>query len=178
MHWFHAFARLRRQRPDSMPAAHRSCAFAAAAMLHLHAVAASAPARVAPPLLPRRIVDNLANAPLRVECRVRRGPLRNAVLRGVMVLQEDGGCEVVLEDGNAVNGTWTMLPAGHEILDRLWDEVRFDAVLADGVPYVAHARLYARWSHSHALTSHGAVLRGTRGFLRPVVASFTLSHVT
>ena len=161
-----------------MPAAHRSCAFAAAAMLHLHAVAASAPARVAPPLLPRRIVDNLANAPLRVECRVRRGPLRNAVLRGVMVLQEDGGCEVVLEDGNAVNGTWTMLPAGHEILDRLWDEVRFDAVLADGVPYVAHARLYARWSHSHALTSHGAVLRGTRGFLRPVVASFTLSHVT
>ena len=161
-----------------MPAAHRSCAFAAAAMLHLHAVAASAPARVAPPLLPRRIVDNLANAPLRVECRVRRGPLRNAVLRGVMVLQEDGGCEVVLEDGNAVNGTWTMLPAGHEILDRLWDEVRFDAVLADGVPYVAHARLYARWSHSHALTSHGAVLRGTRGFLRPVVASFELSHVT
>ena len=161
-----------------MPAAHRSCAFAAAAMLHLHAVAASAPARVAPPLLPRRIVDNLANAPLAVECRVRRGPLRNAVLRGVMVLQEDGGCEVVLEDGNAVNGTWTMQPAGHEILDRLWDEVRFDAVLADGVPYVAHARLYARWPHSHALTTHGAVLRGTRGWLRPVVASFTLSHVT
>ena len=82
-----------------MPAAHRSCAFAAAAMLHLHAVAASAPAPLAPPpLLPRRIVDNLANAPLHVECRVRRGPLRNAVLRGVMVLQEDGGCEVVLED--------------------------------------------------------------------------------
>ena len=152
--------------------------YAAAAMLHLHAVAASAPARVAPPLLPRRIVDNLANAPLRVECRVRRGPLRNAVLRGVMVLQEDGGCEVVLEDGNAVNGTWTMLPAGHEILDRLWDEVRFDAVLADGVPYVAHARLYARWPHGHSLTTHGAVLRGTHGWLRPVVASFTLSHVT
>ena len=146
----------------------------------MHAVAASAPASLVakPPLLPRRIVDNLANAPLRVECRVRRGPLRNAVLRGVMVLQEDGACEVVLEDGNAVNGTWTMLPAGHEILDRLWDEVRFDAVLADGVPYVAHARLYARWSHSHALTSHGAVLRGTHGWLRPVVASFTLSHVT
>ena len=151
--------------------------YAAAAM---HAVAASAPAlqRVPAPLLPRRIVDNLANAPLAVECRVRRGPLRNAVLRGVMVLQDDGGCEIVLEDGNAVNGTRTMLPAGHEILDRLWDEVRFDAVLADGVPYVAHARLYARWSHSHALTSHGAVLRGTRGFLRPVVASFELSHVT
>ena len=150
------------------------CAFYAAAAI------ASAPTqlRVPPPLLPRRIVDNLANAPLRVECRVRRGPLRNAVLRGVMVLQEDGGCEVVLEDGNAVNGTWTMQPAGHEILDRLWDEVRFDAVLADGVPYVAHARLYARWSHSHALTSHGAVLRGTHGWLRPVVASFTLSHVT
>ncbi|CAH0369954.1 unnamed protein product [Pelagomonas calceolata] len=161
------------------PAAlYRSCAFAAAAVLHLHAVAASAPARVTPPLLPRRIVDNLAYAPLRVECRVRRGPLRNAVLRGVLVLQEDGGCEVVLEDGASVNGTWTMLPAGHEILDRLWDEVRFDAVLADGVPYVAHARLYARWSHSHALTSHGAVLRGTHGWLRPVVASFTLSHVT
>ena len=163
-----------------MPAAlHRSRAFAAAAMLHLYAVAASAPTPLArPPLLPRRIVDNLANAPLRVECRVRRGPLRNAVLRGVMVLQEDGGCEVVLEDGNAVNGTWTMLPAGHEILDRLWDEVRFDAVLADGVPYVAHARLYARWPHGHSLTTHGAVLRGTRGWLRPVVASFTLSHVT
>ena len=162
-----------------MPAAHRSCAFAAAAMLHLHAIAASAPAlRAAPPLLPRRIVDNLANAPLRVECRVRRGPLRNAVLRGVMVLQEDGGCEVVLEDGNAVNGTWTMLPAGHEILDRLWDEIRFDAVLADGVPYEAHARLYARWPHGHSLTTHGAVLRGTRGWLRPVVASFELSHVT
>ena len=161
------------------PAAlYRSYAFAAAAILYRYAVAASAPARIAPPLLPRRIVDNLANAPLRVECHVRRGPLRNAVLRGVLVLQEDGECEVVLEDGNAVNGTWTMLPAGHEILDRLWDEVRFDAVLADGVPYVAHARLYARWSHSHALTSHGAVLRGTRGFLRPVVASFTLSHVT
>ena len=161
------------------PAAlYRSYAFAAAAILYRYAVAASAPARIAPPLLPRRIVDNLANAPLRVECRVRRGPLRNAVLRGVLVLQEDGGCEVVLEDGNAVNGTWTMLPAGHEILDRLWDEVRFDAVLADGVPYVAHARLYARWSHSHALTSHGAVLRGTHGWLRPVVASFTLSHVT
>ena len=161
------------------PAAlYRSYAFAAAAILYRYAVAASAPARIAPPLLPRRIVDNLANAPLRVECRVRRGPLRNAVLRGVMVLQEDGGCEVVLEDGASVNGTWTMLPAGHEILDRLWDEVRFDAVLADGVPYVAHARLYARWSHSHALTSHGAVLRGTHGWLRPVVASFTLSHVT
>ena len=161
------------------PAAlYRSYAFAAAAILYRYAVAASAPARIAPPLLPRRIVDNVANAPLRVECRVRRGPLRNAVLRGVMVLQEDGGCEVVLEDGNAVNGTWTMLPAGHEILDRLWDEVRFDAVLADGVPYVAHARLYARWSHSHALTSHGAVLRGTHGWLRPVVASFELSHVT
>ena len=161
------------------PAAlYRSYAFAAAAILYRYAVAASAPARIAPPLLPRRIVDNLANAPLRVECHVRRGPLRNAVLRGVLVLQEDGECEVVLEDGNAVNGTWTMLPAGHEILDRLWDEVRFDAVLADGVPYVAHARLYARWSHSHALTSHGAVLRGTRGWLRPVVASFTLSHVT
>ena len=152
-----------------MPAAHRSCAFAAAAMLHLHAIAASAPAlRAEPPLLPRRIVDNLANAPLRVECRVRRGPLRNAVLRGVMVLQEDGGCEVVLEDGNAVNGTWTMLPAGHEILDRLWDEVRFDAVLADGVPYVAHARLYARWPHGHSLTTHGAVLR-QRPFLIALV---------
>ena len=161
------------------PAAlYRSYAFAAAAILYRYAVVASAPARVAPPLLPRRIVDNLADAPLRVECRVRRGPLRNAVLRGVLVLQEDGGCEVVLEDGASVNGTWTMLPAGHEILDRLWDEVRFDAVLADGVPYVAHARLYARWSHSHALTSHGAVLRGTHGWLRPVVASFTLSHVT
>ena len=161
------------------PAAlYRSYAFAAAAILYRYAVAASAPARIAPPLLPRRIVDNLANAPLRVECHVRRGPLRNAVLRGVLVLQEDGGCEVVLEDGASVNGTWTMQPAGHEILDRLWDEVRFDAVLADGVPYVAHARLYARWSHSHALTSHGAVLRGTRGFLRPVVASFELSHVT
>ena len=162
-----------------MPAAHRSCAFAAAAMLHLHAIAASAPAlRAAPPLLPRRIVDNLANAPLAVECRVRRGPLRNAVLRGVMVLQEDGACEVVLEDGASVNGTWTMQPAGHEILDRLWDEVRFDAVLADGAPYVAHARLYARWPHRHSLTTHGAVLRGTRGWLRPVVASFELSHVT
>ena len=161
------------------PAAlYRSYAFAAAAILYRYAVAASAPARVAPPLLPRRIVDNLANAPLRVECHVRRGPLRNAVLRGVLVLQEDGACEVVLEDGNAVNGTWTMLPAGHEILDRLWDEVRFDAVLADGVPYVAHARLYARWPHGHSLTTHGAVLRGTRGFLRPVVASFELSHVT
>ena len=162
-----------------MPAAHRSCAFAAVAMLHLHAIAASAPAlRAAPPLLPRRIVDTLANAPLRVECRVRRGPLRNTIISGVLVLQEDGGCEVVLEDGASVNGTWTMLPAGHEILDRLWDEVRFDAVLADGVPYVAHARLYARWPHGHSLTTHGAVLRGTRGWLRPVVASFTLSHVT
>ena len=162
------------------PARQRSCAhfYAAATMLHVYAVAVSAPARVAPPLLPRRIVDNLANAPLAVECRVRRGPLRNAVLRGVMVLQEDGGCEVVLEDGASVNGTWTMQPAGHEILDRLWDEVRFDAVLADGVPYVAHARLYARWPHGHSLTTHGAVLRGTRGFLRPVVASFELSHVT
>jgi len=162
----------------SAAALYRCAFYAAAAMLHLYAVAASAPARVAPPLLPRRIVDNLADAPLRVECRVRRGPLRNTLYRGVLILQEDGGCEVVLEDGNAVNGTWTMLPAGHEILDRLWDEVRFDAVLADGVPYVAHARLYARWSHSHALTSHGAVLRGTHGWLRPVVASFTLSHVT
>ena len=153
------------------------CAFyAAAAMLQIYAVAPPLVAK--PPLLPRRIVDTLANAPLRVECRVRRGPLRNAVLRGVMVLQEDGGCEVVLEDGNAVNGTWTMLPAGHEILDRLWDEVRFDAVLADGVPYVAHARLYARWPHRHSLTTHGAVLRGTHGWLRPVVASFELSHVT
>ena len=57
---------------------------------------------------------------------------------------------VVLEDGASVNGTWTMQPAGHEILDRLWDEVRFDAVLADGVPYVAHARLYARWPHGHS----------------------------
>ena len=158
---------------------HPATLYAAAAMLHLHAIAASAPAlQRAAPLLPRRIVDNVANAPLRVECRVRRGPLRNAVLRGVLVLQEDGGCEVVLEDGNAVNGTWTMLPAGHEILDRLWDEVRFDAVLADGVPYVAHARLYARWPHRHSLTTHGAVLRGTRGWLRPVVASFELSHVT
>ena len=93
---------------------------AAAAMLHIYAIAASAPAPLAPPpLLPRRIVDNIANAPLAVECRVRRGPLRNAVLRGVLVLQEDGGCEVVLEDGASVNGTWTMLPAGHEILDRL-----------------------------------------------------------
>ena len=161
------------------PAAlYRSYAFAAAAILYRYAVAASAPARVAPPLLPRRIVDNLADAPLRVECRVRRGPLRNTIISGVLVLQEDGECEVVLEDGASVNGTWTMLPAGHEILDRLWDEVRFDAVLADGVPYVAHARLYARWSHSHALTSHGAVLRGTHGWLRPVVASFELSHVT
>ena len=160
-----------------MPAAlHRSRAFAAAAMLQIYAVAP--PLVAPPPLLPRRIVDTLANAPLRVECRVRRGPLRNTIISGVLVLQEDGGCEVVLEDGASVNGTWTMLPAGHEILDRLWDEVRFDAVLADGVPYVAHARLYARWSHSHALTSHGAVLRGTRGWLRPVVASFTLSHVT
>ena len=162
----------------SAAALYRCAFYAAAAMLHLYAVAASAPARVAPPLLPRRIVDNVANAPLRVECRVRRGPLRNVMFRGVLVLQEDGACEVVLEDGASVNGTWTMLPAGHEILDRLWDEVRFDAVLADGVPYVAHARLYARWSHSHALTSHGAVLRGTHGWLRPVVASFTLSHVT
>ena len=157
---------------------HPATLYAAAAMLHLHTIAASAPALRAAPLLPRRIVDNVANAPLRVECRVRRGPLRNAVLRGVMVLQEDGGCEVVLEDGNAVNGTWTMQPAGHEILDRLWDEVRFDAVLADGVPYVAHARLYARWPHGHSLTTHGAVLRGTHGWLRPVVASFELSHVT
>ena len=153
------------------------CAFyAAAAMLHTYAVA---PAPLAPPpLLPRRIVDNLANSPLHVECRVRRGPLRNAVLRGVMIMQEDGGCEVVLEDGASVNGTWTMLPAGHEILDRLWDEVRFDAVLPDGLPYVAHARLYARWPHGHSLTTHGAVLRGTHGWLRPVVASFELSHVT
>ena len=73
------------------------CAFyAAAAMLQIYAVAP--PLVAPPPLLPRRIVDNVASAPLRVECRVRRGPLRNAVLRGVMVLQEDGGCEVVLED--------------------------------------------------------------------------------
>ena len=163
----------------SAAALYRCAFYAAAAMLQIYAVAASAPAlQRAAPLLPRRIVDNVANAPLRVECRVRRGPLRNAVLRGVMVLQEDGGCEVVLEDGNAVNGTWTMQPAGHEILDRLWDEVRFDAVLADGVPYVAHARLYARWPHRHSLTTHGAVLRGTHGWLRPVVASFELSHVT
>ena len=163
----------------SAAALYRCAFYAAAAMLHLHAAAASAPAlQRAAPLLPRRIVDNVANAPLRVECRVRRGPLRNAVLRGVLVLQEDGGCEVVLEDGASVNGTWTMLPAGHEILDRLWDEVRFDAVLADGVPYVAHARLYARWPHGHSLTTHGAVLRGTHGWLRPVVASFELSHVT
>ena len=160
----------------SAAALYRCAFYAAAAMLHIYAVA---PATLAPPpLLPRRIVDNVANAPLRVECRVRRGPLRNAVLRGVLVLQEDGGCEVVLEDGVSVNGTWTMLPAGHEILDRLWDEVRFDAVLADGVPYVAHARLYARWPHGHSLTTHGAVLRGTHGWLRPVVASFELSHVT
>ena len=115
----------------SAAALYRCAFYAAAAMLHIYAVAPAPLAR--PPLLPRRIVDNVANAPLRVECRVRRGPLRNAVLRGVLVLQEDGGCEVVLEDGASVNGTWTMLPAGHEILDRLWDEVRFDAVLADGV---------------------------------------------
>ena len=100
------------------------------------------------------------------------------------VLEHDLAPAVLLQyqhatkDGVSVNGTWTMLPAGHEILDRLWDEVRFDAVLADGVPYVAHARLYARWPHRHSLTTHGAVLRGTRGFLRPVVASFELSHVT
>ena len=160
----------------SAAALYRCAFYAAAAMLQIYAVAP--PIVAQPPLLPRRIVDTLANAPLRVECRVRRGPLRNAILRGVLVLQEDGGCEVVLEDGASVNGTWTMLPAGHEILDRLWDEVRFDAVLADGVPYVAHARLYARWPHGHSLTTHGAVLRGTRGFLRPVVASFELSHVT
>ena len=79
-------------------------------------------------------------------CRVRRGPLRNAVLRGVLVLQEDGGCEVVLEDGNTPStARGRCCGRKHEILDRLWDEVRFDAVLADGVPYVAHARLYARW---------------------------------
>ena len=178
MHSLHAFARLRRQELSQAIMGWRTAAVALLRAAAMHAVAASAPALRAPPLLPRRIVDTLADAPLAVECRVRRGPLRNAVLRGVMVMQEDGGCEVVLEDGNAVNGTWTMLPAGHEILDRLWDEVRFDAVLADGVPYVAHARLYARWPHGHSLTTHGAVLRGTRGFLRPVVASFELSHVT
>ena len=73
-------------------ALYRSRAFyAAAAILHVYAVAASAPAPLAPPpLLPRRIVDNLAHAPLRVECRVRRGPLRNAVFRGVLVLDEGG----------------------------------------------------------------------------------------
>ena len=55
---------------------------------------------------------------------MRRGPLRNTMFRGVMVLQEDGGCEVVLEDGASVNGTWTMQPAGHEILGRVPREWR------------------------------------------------------
>ena len=36
-----------------------------------------------------------------------------------------------------------MQPAGHEILDRLWDEVRFDAIAGGRRTYVAHARLYA-----------------------------------
>lgn len=151
----------------------RHTALLRAAVLH-YAIAASAPASLAPaPLLPRRILDNIANTPLRVECR----PRRSAPIRGVVVLDESGACEVLLPDGASINGTWTMLPAGHEVLDRLWDGIRFDAVVG-GVAYVAHARLYARWPHAHALTAHGAVLRGARGFLRPVVAAFELSHVT
>lgn len=144
-----------------------------AAVLH-YAIAASASALRAPvPLLPRRILDNIANTPLRVECR----PRRSAPIRGVVVLDESGACEVLLPDGASINGTWTMLPAGHEVLDRLWDGIRFDAIV-DGVTYVAHARLYARWPHAHALTAHGAVLRGAQGCFRPVVAAFELSHVT
>ena len=66
-----------------------------------------------------------------------------------------------------------MLPASHEILDRPWDELRADFDV-DNRTFVATARLYARWPHARALTAHGAVVRGARGWFRPVVASFEL----
>ena len=67
-----------------------------------------------------------------------------------------------------------MLPAGHEILDRLWDTIRLEAAVGDEV-FECTAKLYARHPHHRALTSHGTVLGGGRRFFRPVVASFSLA---
>ena len=132
--------------PEATPRPHegdRSCAFAAAAMMH---TPSPRPHRtLAPPLLPRASWTTSRTRRSRSSEASWGGPLRNAVLRGVMVLQEDGGCEVVLEDGNAVNGTWTMLPAGDEILDALGTRSRVRrGARRTASPYVAHARLYAR----------------------------------
>ena len=145
--------------------------------------------------------------------RVRRGLLRAPLrLDGLLLLDAEGGCELLLDGafarrpgretraaGNAtraarrdrlrkrraprragldapVLGSWTMLPAGHEILDRLWDTIRLEAALG-GELYECSAKLYARHRHRRSLTSHGTVLAGAGGrFFRPVVASFTLSH--
>ena len=147
-------------------------------------------------LLPHRIVQNIALQPLRFTARVRG----HGRVEGLVVLDADGSCELLVEGarrrpvaasragrraprappptlsplGFAIVGSWTMLPAGHEILDRLWDTIRLEAAVGDEV-FECTAKLYARHPHRRALTSHGTVLGGGRRFFRPVVASFSLA---
>lgn len=129
-------------------------------------------------LLPTRIdYASRLLQPLAISARYRTSWRKRETLRGLLVLDMDGTCELLFEESEPVAGRWTMLPAAHEILDRVYDEIRLVARV-DGERFEASARLYARWPlrPRRALTSHGTVLRGdARARGRPVVASFSLS---
>lgn len=139
-------------------------------------------------MLPPRIVENIALRPLRLsgQIRTRHVPALRALhsrrLEGFIIFSPAGYFEVQLfGDGGTVRGEWTMLPAAHEILDRLWDTIRLDACVGD-FRVQCTARLYARHDRMISrlpITSHATVLawrrdQPERRFFRPVVATVLL----
>lgn len=134
-------------------------------------------------LLPTRIVENISLRPLRVSGKIQTmhvpylRKLHARRLEGFIYFSPAGFFEVQLDGGDKVRGEWTMMPSGHEILDRVWDTIRLDASVGD-VRLQCTARLYARDDRMHSrlpLTSHATVLAWRKGqiryFFRPVVGT-------
>lgn len=123
-------------------------------------------------LLPARIVRNLCARPLVVAARASKQRLH-----GVLVLSPAGLFDLHVA-GTVIHGEWTMLPSGHEILDRVWDTIKFETTVND-VHLQCTARLYARHDHMRfPITSHATVLawREPRPLFRRVVATLQISN--